>query len=152
MNPLTRDPVSRRQEVPWSLGLLLDELDALRTHLRLDLIHLLGTSWGGMFAFEHALRRPDWLASLVLSSTLASAPLWATEARRLSDASRQTCGRYSTGTRRRGRSTTRSTGRRSTRSRHGTPYRGDRERAELERMRRERSEGASRAVARTSGR
>ena len=33
--------------------------------------------------------------------------------------SRQTCGRYSTGTRRRGRSTTRSTARRSTPSRHG---------------------------------
>jgi hypothetical protein len=31
-------------------------------------------------------------------------------------------------------------------------YRRDRERPELERMRRERSEGASRAVARTSGR
>lgn len=70
----------------WSLDLFLDELDALRAELGLDRVHLLGTSWGGMLALEHALRRPATLVSLVLSSTLASAAEWEAEARRLRDA------------------------------------------------------------------
>jgi len=72
-------------DAQWSLRLFLDELDALRAHLALERVHLLGTSWGGMLALEHALGRPGTLASLVLSSTLASAPAWAAEARRLRD-------------------------------------------------------------------
>lgn len=76
----------RRRDAAWSLELFLDELDALRDALGLDRVHLLGTSWGGMLALEHALRRPGALASLVLSSTLASIDDWAVEARRLRDA------------------------------------------------------------------
>ena len=76
----------RRRGAEWSLGLFLDELDALRAHLGLEHVHLLGTSWGGMLALEHALRRPGSLASLVLSSTLADAAAWEAEARRLRDA------------------------------------------------------------------
>jgi len=76
---------SRAADAAWSLELFLDELDALRAHLDLHRIHLLGSSWGGMLALEHALRRPGTLAGLVLSSTLASAPAWAAEARRLRD-------------------------------------------------------------------
>lgn len=76
----------RKASAAWSLELFLDELDALRAELRLDRIHLLGTSWGGMLALEHALRRPGTLASLVLSSTLACAADWEAEARRLRDA------------------------------------------------------------------
>jgi proline-specific peptidase len=73
-------------ERPWSVALFLDELAALRAELRLDEIHLLGTSWGGMLALEHALSGAGGLRSLVLSSTLASAAQWAAEARRLRDA------------------------------------------------------------------
>ena len=73
------------QEVDWSVAVFLDELDALRAHLGLERVHLLGTSWGGMLALEHALARQDSLASLILSSTLASAAEWAAEARRLRD-------------------------------------------------------------------
>ena len=75
----------KRADAAWSLGLFLDELDALRAALRLDRVHLLGTSWGGMLALEHALRRPGTLASLILSSTLACAADWQAEARRLRD-------------------------------------------------------------------
>jgi pimeloyl-ACP methyl ester carboxylesterase len=71
--------------VDWSLGLFLEELDALRSALDLERVHLLGTSWGGMLALEHALARQDSLASLILSSSLASAAEWAVEVKRLFD-------------------------------------------------------------------
>ena len=74
-----------RPGVRWTLEVFLDELDLLRAELGLSSVHLLGTSWGGMLALEHALRRPGSLESLTLSSTLASASEWAGEARRLRD-------------------------------------------------------------------
>jgi proline-specific peptidase len=61
----------------------LDELAALRDRLGLERIHLLGTSWGGQLALEHALSGYGGLTSLVLSSTLASIEEWVLEARRL---------------------------------------------------------------------
>jgi pimeloyl-ACP methyl ester carboxylesterase len=74
------------EETVWTLDLFLEELDALRTELGLERVHLLGTSWGGMLALEHALARQDSLASLILSSSLASATDWALEVKRLLDA------------------------------------------------------------------
>ena len=75
----------KRDDVEFSLELFVDEVDALRTELGLERVHLLGTSWGGMLALEHALRRPGTLASLILSSTLAFVGDWEVEARRLRD-------------------------------------------------------------------
>jgi proline-specific peptidase len=69
----------------WTLQVFLDELAELRTQLGLDLIHLLGTSWGGMLALEHALSGYGGLRSLVLSSTLASAEEWEVEVGRLKE-------------------------------------------------------------------
>ncbi|MGE5690707.1 MAG: alpha/beta fold hydrolase [Pseudomonadota bacterium] len=76
----------RPDDVEWNLALFLEELDVVREQLELDRVHLLGTSWGGMLALEHALARQGTLESLILSSTLASAAEWAAEARRLRDA------------------------------------------------------------------
>jgi proline-specific peptidase len=67
----------------WTLQVFLDELAELRTQLGLERIHLLGTSWGGMLALEHALSGYGGLRSLVLSSTLASAEEWEVEVGRL---------------------------------------------------------------------
>jgi proline-specific peptidase len=75
----------RPTDVDWSVDVFLDELAALRTHLGLDRVHLLGTSWGGMLALEHALSGFGGLTSLVLSSTLASAEEWVREVKRLRD-------------------------------------------------------------------
>ena len=75
----------KRPKADWSLELFVDEVDALRDELGLERVHLLGTSWGGMLALEHALRRPGTLASLILSSTLAYVGDWEVEARRLRD-------------------------------------------------------------------
>jgi proline-specific peptidase len=71
--------------VEWTLQVFVDELAELRSQLGLERIHLLGTSWGGMLALEHALSGYGGLASLVLSSTLASAEEWAVEVKRLRD-------------------------------------------------------------------
>jgi L-proline amide hydrolase len=73
----------RPQDVDWDVGVFLDELATLRDQLGLERIHLLGTSWGGQLALEHALSSYGGLTSLVLSSTLASIDEWAVEARRL---------------------------------------------------------------------
>jgi L-proline amide hydrolase len=68
----------------WSVDLFLDELDALLDHLGVaGDYHLLGQSWGGMLAAEHAVRQPAGLRSLTLSNSLASSALWAEGARRL---------------------------------------------------------------------
>ena len=73
----------RPQDIDWSVQVFLDELAALRERLELNRIHLLGTSWGGQLALEHALSGYGGLTSLVLSSTLASIEEWVVEARRL---------------------------------------------------------------------
>jgi pimeloyl-ACP methyl ester carboxylesterase len=78
----------RTEPGDWSLAVFLDELDALREHLGLERVHLLGTSWGGILALEHALARQESLASLILSSSLADAAQWAAESKRLRDAVR----------------------------------------------------------------
>lgn len=59
------------------------ELAALRDELGLSRCHLLGQSWGGMLALEYLIdRRPQGVATVVLSSTLASTRLWGQEAHR----------------------------------------------------------------------
>jgi proline-specific peptidase len=73
----------RPDEIEWSVAVFLDELAALREALGLERVHLLGTSWGGMLALEHALGGSGGLTSLVLSSTLASIEEWVAEALRL---------------------------------------------------------------------
>jgi L-proline amide hydrolase len=61
----------------WTVGLFLDELENLVTKLGIaDVYHLLGQSWGGMLAAEHAVRRPKGLRSLIISDSPASMPLW----------------------------------------------------------------------------
>lgn len=61
-----------------------NELIALRKHLGLDEIHLLGQSWGGMLAIEYLCdHKPEGIKSVILSSTLPSAELWAEEQHRM---------------------------------------------------------------------
>lgn len=68
----------------YNVALFLEELDTLLAHLGIaDRYHLLGQSWGGMLAAEHALGRPDGLRALVISNSPASMELWVREATRL---------------------------------------------------------------------
>ena len=47
----------------------LADLDALRAHLNLESIALLGHSWGGLLAMEYAIRHPERVSRLVLMNT-----------------------------------------------------------------------------------
>jgi proline-specific peptidase len=66
---------SERPDDPslWTPQRFADEVDEVRSALRLERIHLLGQSWGGMLAIEYLLRNPRAVASAVLSDTAASA-------------------------------------------------------------------------------
>jgi L-proline amide hydrolase len=74
---------SRTDESMWNVETFVDEVGAVRDELGLDHTHIFGSSWGGMLAMEYALTRPEGLASLTLSSSPASIPLWAEETGRL---------------------------------------------------------------------
>ena len=61
----------------WTVELFLDELDNLLAALGIaGSYHLLGQSWGGMLAAEHAVRRPPGLRGLVIANSPASMELW----------------------------------------------------------------------------
>ena len=71
----------------WTVDLFLDELDNLLSHLGISgRYHLLGQSWGGMLASEHAVRQPRGLKALVIANSPASMALWVSEANRLREA------------------------------------------------------------------
>ncbi len=68
----------------WTVGLFLDELDNLLAHLGVSgRYDVLGQSWGGMLAAEHAVRRPPGLRRLVIANSPASLRTWVAEANRL---------------------------------------------------------------------
>ena len=76
----------RPSDIEWSVDVFREEVDVLRSQLGLGRIHLLGTSWGGMLALEHALSGAEGIVGLILSSTLASVDQWAAEQLLLRDA------------------------------------------------------------------
>lgn len=68
----------------WTVDFFLGELGALLGHLGIaGRYALLGQSWGGMLAAEHAVRRPAGLKALVLANSLASMQLWVEGTRQL---------------------------------------------------------------------
>jgi proline iminopeptidase len=52
-----------------SLASEMADLDALREHLELDSVGLLGHSWGGLLAMEYAIRHPHRVSRLILMNT-----------------------------------------------------------------------------------
>jgi L-proline amide hydrolase len=68
----------------YTVDLFVRELASLVAHLGIqDRYHVLGQSWGGMLAQEHAITRPPGLRSLILSNTAASFGAFAVEANAL---------------------------------------------------------------------
>jgi L-proline amide hydrolase len=68
----------------WTVQLFKDELADLTRHLGIaERYAVVGQSWGGMLAMEHALDRPQGLRAIVVADSPASIPLWVEEANRL---------------------------------------------------------------------
>lgn len=66
----------------WSIERFTDELATIRRALNLPRVHLLGHSWGGIIALEHALQ-VDGIQSLILSSVPVSIPDYVEDMQRL---------------------------------------------------------------------
>jgi L-proline amide hydrolase len=68
----------------WTPRLFLDELENLLTHLGIAQgYQVIGQSWGGMLAAEHAVTQPKGLRALVIADSPASMKTWVEEANRL---------------------------------------------------------------------
>lgn len=68
----------------YTVDLFVRELDNLIAHLGIGrAYHVLGQSWGGMLAQEHAITQPAGLRSAILSNTAASFGAFAVEANAL---------------------------------------------------------------------
>ncbi|HWJ33556.1 MAG TPA: proline iminopeptidase-family hydrolase [Gaiellaceae bacterium] len=68
----------------WTVQLFKDELVALTEGLEIaGRYAVVGQSWGGMLAMEHAIDRPAGLRAIVVADSPASIPLWVSEANRL---------------------------------------------------------------------
>lgn len=68
----------------WTPSLFKDELAELTRHLGIaDRYAVVGQSWGGMLAMEHALDHPVGLRGIVVADSPASMTLWVSEANRL---------------------------------------------------------------------
>ncbi len=68
----------------WTAQTWLGELAALRKHLGLTRVHLLGQSWGGMMILAYLCDdKPQGVASAIISSGHPSSRLWASEQHRM---------------------------------------------------------------------
>ena len=68
----------------WTVALFLGELDRVLNHLGIaERYDVVGQSWGGMLAAEHAVRQPAGLRRLVIADSPASMKTWVEEAARL---------------------------------------------------------------------
>lgn len=63
----------------WTVDRFVEELAVVRETLRLDELHLFGSSWGGMLAMQYVLDLRPPLRSLVLCGSPASIPRWIRE-------------------------------------------------------------------------
>lgn len=64
----------------WNQKVWLDELEALRKHLNLDVCHIIGQSWGGMMQIAYAVDyHPEGVKSFIISSGHPSSSLWERE-------------------------------------------------------------------------
>jgi len=67
----------------WKVERFLDELEIVRRELKLDQVHLLGSSWGTMLSVEYVLhRKADGVKSLLLSGPYLSTRRWTEDQQR----------------------------------------------------------------------
>ncbi len=63
----------------WTVDRFVEELAQVRAALKLDDLHLFGSSWGGMLAMQYVLDRKPQLRSLTLCGSPASMTRWAAD-------------------------------------------------------------------------
>lgn len=63
----------------WTVDRFVEELVQVRAALKLDDLHLFGSSWGGMLAMQYVLDRKPPLRSLTLCGSPASMTRWAAD-------------------------------------------------------------------------
>jgi len=61
----------------WTVARFVEELEQVRTALKLDELHIMGQSWGTMLAIEYmVMKKPSGIVSLILSGSYLSTPKW----------------------------------------------------------------------------
>jgi proline iminopeptidase len=60
----------------WTIDRYVSEIDSLRDALGLAELHILGSSYGGLFAAEYAARAPKGLKSCILAGPEINNPQW----------------------------------------------------------------------------
>jgi proline iminopeptidase len=58
----------------WTLARYTDEVEQVRQALGLENFYLYGHSWGGLLAYEYALKYPRHLRGVIISNMVASVP------------------------------------------------------------------------------
>jgi proline iminopeptidase len=64
-----RSIVEKRKASSMTMDLMVEDMERLRKHLKLEQWSILGHSFGGMLASYYAVKHPDRITSLVLSSS-----------------------------------------------------------------------------------
>jgi proline iminopeptidase len=54
----------------FSLDLIVDDIEALKSHFGFDKIHLLAHSWGGLPAMKYIIKYPESLKSVILTNSV----------------------------------------------------------------------------------
>ena len=67
----------------FTVAHFVDQLEALRSHLGLERVHLYGHSWGTMLAVEYYRAHPEAITSLTLASAALDSRAWEQHARQL---------------------------------------------------------------------
>lgn len=65
----------------WNISHSVAEIDAIRSALGLDTVHLMGWSWGGAVAAEYVLEgEQEGIGGMILAGPLLSTPVWIEDA------------------------------------------------------------------------
>ena len=67
----------------WTIERFVIELQQVIKSLNISTYYLFGHSWGTALAVSYALTKPDGLASMILSDSYLSTPIWEKDAKRL---------------------------------------------------------------------
>ncbi len=59
----------------WHIERFVEEMEAVRVFLKLDKIHVLGQSWGGVLGIEYCLKYQAHVVSFILANSTSSVPL-----------------------------------------------------------------------------